>query len=177
MLFERLKTEFATSTFLYIGYSNRDPNWKLVLSELKTDFYPSNLPVSYRVTHDKDRLNIEILRSQNIETINVSIEQFVQNASVVLTETKIDPEKLKKLKYRVPPDLAAAFDKNPAAVARLLASWTYVNQAPFDEPSNIASFLRGDKPNWGLIGRQHYFERDIEEQVYDELLDYATGGR
>jgi SIR2-like domain len=46
MLWSRLKTEFATSTILYVGYSGRDPNWRLVLDELTQEFLPSALPRS-----------------------------------------------------------------------------------------------------------------------------------
>jgi hypothetical protein len=38
MLFAMLKKEFATSTILYIGYRNSDPNWDLVLDELYAEF-------------------------------------------------------------------------------------------------------------------------------------------
>ena len=44
MLFELLKKEFATSNILYIGYSNQDQNWDLILEELTTEFYPKPLP-------------------------------------------------------------------------------------------------------------------------------------
>ena len=93
---------------------------------------------------------------------------------VSLSEESEDPDRLKQLRSIIPSDLVKEFEENPAAIARLLSSWTYVNQAKFDEESNIHEFLRGDRPNWALIGKRQYFERDIEEQVYDELLDYAT---
>jgi tetratricopeptide (TPR) repeat protein len=67
-----------------------------------------------------------------------------------------------------------AFERNPAAVARLLNSWEYVNQAPFAETPNTRDFFRGDRGNWGLMSRRIPFERDIQEEVYDALLDYGT---
>ncbi len=73
MLFNILKQEFATSTFLYIGYSNRDPNWKLLLEELRAEFLPAQTPPSYRVAPNTDALDEEILRSKGIETINASL--------------------------------------------------------------------------------------------------------
>ena len=74
----------------------------------------------------------------------------------------------------MPTELLPAFQRNPAAVARLLNSWEYVNQAPFSAAPNIRDFLRGDKANWGLIAKKIAFERDLEDEVYDTLLDYAT---
>ena len=69
--------------------------------------------------------------------------------------------------------MSEQFKTSAASVARLLGSWTYVNQAPI-QSSNLSRFLKGDKANWGLIAQHDVFERDIEEDIYDGLLDYAT---
>jgi tetratricopeptide (TPR) repeat protein len=175
MLFELLKKEFITSTLLYVGYSNRDPNWKTVQREIASEFYPSAMPMSYRVVPDTTPIDREILLANNIYSLDMTLEEFVALASASLSVTDEDRERLKRLRREVPSDLNDAFEKNPVAVTRLLASWTYVNQAPFSERSNVKLFLQGDRPNWALIAAQHYFERDIEEEIYDDLLDYATG--
>ena len=175
MLFEILRREFATSTFLYIGYSNKDQNWKTVLEETKAEFFPSKMPLSYRVAIETDSLEKELLHSQGVETLELSIADFVSLAKPILAETKIDPERISRLKSKVPPDLIPDFEKNPAGMTRLLSCWTYVNQAAFDDKPNLASFLRGDRANWALIGKRLFFERDIEDQVFDVLLDIATG--
>ena len=177
MLFEILKKDFATSTILYLGYSNQDTNWSTLLDEMAAEFYPSKMPQAYRVAPSTDVLENEILRSKGIETIDATLDDFIQSATVALGSIKIDPERLQKAKSAVPHDLLPAFDKNPAAVTRLLSSWVYVNQAPFNEPPNLKNFLRGDRANWALVGRADQFERDIEEDVMDELLDYATGSQ
>ncbi len=174
MLFEALKLQFASSTFLYIGYSHRDPNWKLVLHELATEFAPSKLPVSYRVTPTTDPIDIEILSSRGIECIDSYFNDFAVLARHELSATAVRPDQLLQLAKSVPHDLVDAFHNNPAALLRLLSSWEYVNQAPFDAPPNTSAFLRGDIPNWATLGGKHYFQRDIEEEVFDELLDYAT---
>ncbi len=84
ILFELLKKEFATSTLLCVGYCDRDPNWKLLLDEMRQDFHPSPLPPSYRLALGTQPLNAEILRSQGVETIDASFEQFVAAASAAL---------------------------------------------------------------------------------------------
>jgi hypothetical protein len=175
MLFELLKKEFITSTILYMGYSNRDPNWKTLQKEIASEFYPSAMPISYRVSPDTKPIDREILLSNNIHTLDMNLEEFVALASASLSTTEEDRERLRRLRREVPSDLADAFEKNPVSVTRLLSSWTYVNQAPFSDRSNIKLFLLGDRPNWALIAAHHYFERDIEEEIYDDLLDYATG--
>jgi len=174
MMFEVLKTEFATSTFLYVGYANQDPNWKMLLEELRSEFYPSQLPSSYRVAPTTDVLDEEILRAKNIETIACNFDDFQKSAALALVGSRVPPDALKRLQTSVPTELLPAFDRNPAAVARLLNSWEYVNQAAFTAAPNIRDFFRGDRANWGLIAKKIAFERDLEEQIYDALLDYAT---
>jgi tetratricopeptide (TPR) repeat protein len=175
MMFEVLKLEFATSTFLYIGYSNEDPNWKMLLEELRSEFYPSQLPQSYRIAPTTDVLDEEILRAKNIDTIACSYEDFQKSAALALVDSKVPADALSRLQASVPTELLPAFERNPAAVARLLNSWEYVNQAPFTTAPNVRDFFRGDKANWGLIAKKVPFERDLEEEVYASLLDYATG--
>ena len=174
MLFNLLKQEFATSTFLYIGYSNRDSNWKLLLSELTTEFRPSTLPTSYRIDPKSDPLDIEILQSKGIHTITTTYKSFAKEASLLLTETILNDDGLQEIRKSIPSDLITFLEQNPASLVRLISSWTYVNQAPFDEKPNFSEFIHGDRPNWGLISAKNYFTRDIEEEIYNELLDYAT---
>jgi len=139
------------------------------------EFYPTPMPHSYRVAPSTDILDVEILASKNIETINATFENFAESAMLAVTPSKGDDDRLQQIRRAVPSDLVPAFDNNPAAVARLLASWTYVNQAPFHEHPNLAEYLRGDRPNWALVGARLFFERDIEDDAYEELLDFATG--
>ena len=174
MLFELLKKEFATSTLLYIGYSNRDPNWALVLNEITEEFQPSKLPSAFRVTPNTDRDDAEILKARGIETIDADLEQFVAAAVAQLEPFQADADRLKSLQKTVPTHLLEAFEKNPAPVARLIASWEYVNQAPFSEAPNVQQFFRGDSPNWALVGAGLTFQRDIELELYDDVLDYVT---
>lgn len=174
MLFEMLKLNFGTSTILYVGYGNKDPNWLSTLLELEAEFSPHKLPRSFRIDPFTDDLDGEILRAKNIETIKCKFDEFVASASAELKDFRLDEDKFKRLQSRIPSDLSDAFDKNPAAVARFMSSWDYVNQAPFNGNSNLAEYLRGDRPNWALIGAKQYFKRDVEEDLFDALLDHAT---
>ncbi len=174
MLFALLKKEFITSTILYIGYSNRDPNWKTVLQEISSEFFPSPKPKSYRIDPNTNQIDREILLSRNVETLDIKFEEFVGLASATLSDLQADSVYYEKLQSKIPSDLTSAFEKHPVSVARLLSSWIYVNQAPFSDAPNIDLFLEGDRANWALIGAGKFFERDIEEEIYDDLLDYAT---
>lgn len=175
MLFNILKTEFATSTFLYIGYSNQDPNWNILLGELKSEFYPTDIPFSYRIAPYTDPLDAEILKKRsNIESIDMDLESFVNVSKSLLKELDVDMVLAGRMRSMIPVDLMGAFEKNPAAMIRLFTSWEYVNASSFSEKPNVYDFLRGNKPNWSLVGAYQHFERDIEDEIFDDLLDYAT---
>lgn len=175
MLFELLKKDFVTTNILYVGYSNNDINWKLVYDEIALEYYPAKMPISYRIDPFSDPVDVEILKSKNIETLSCHYVDFKMAADEALKDVKdTSADRLEALKKNVPPQLLEAFGKNPAPVVRLLSSWTYVNIVPFHETPNIREFLAGDRPNWGLIGARNFFVRDIEDEIYDELIDYAT---
>ncbi len=174
MLFERLKLEFATATILYVGYSHRDPNWKLVLSELTDEFLPSPLPPSYRVTPTSTKLQSDNLKAKGIETIACDLVEFVQRAEASLAINAVDEDFLNRAQRSVPSELVGLFQANPPATSRLLNSWEYVNQAPFSARPNIKEFLRGDRPNWPLIAAREFFSRDIEDDLYFDMIDFAT---
>src|SRR5262249_27004570 len=106
--------------------------------------------------------------------LDMRLDEFVTTAAAALKEAKAVTGSLDAARKQIPPDLLPEFEKSPAPILRLLASWTYVNQANFGGHPNIADFLKGDRPNWALLASRRYVERDLEEDVYDELLDFAT---
>jgi tetratricopeptide (TPR) repeat protein len=174
MLFDLLKKELLTSTILYIGYSHNDSNWKLLINELIAEIPTGSRPMSYRVAPHTPAIDKEILRSMGVATLDTDLQHFVEAARVDLAKAPTSIDLLKPIAKSIPSDLSEHFTTSPALIARLLSSWTYVNQAPIAESSNLSRFLKGDKANWGLIAQHDVLERDIEEEVYDELLDYAT---
>jgi hypothetical protein len=147
MLFELLKKDFVTSTILYIGYSHNDTNWKLLLNELISDLGDSPRPRSYRIAPRTPALDVELLKAKGIETLSISLDDFVQAATSELGDATTSMEQFKRIESSVPSNLQPHFEANAAPVARLLKSWTYVNQARFSDKSNIKAFLHGDQPN------------------------------
>lgn len=174
MLWNRLKTEFATSTFLYIGYSSRDPNWQLVLDELTQEFYPSDLPQSYRLDPLAEDIDIEILKNRHLETLKMNLQDFHGRVQAEIGDLRLVPDLITKYRGGVHPHLLPAFEQNPAALLRLLNSWEYVSGADFAKSPNTDQFLRGDKPSWSLVGAEIPFRRDIEEAVWDDITEFAT---
>jgi len=174
MLFEILKREMATSTIIYIGYSHQDPNWRVVLSELRADLVPSTPRQAYRVSPDTEPLDREILEARHITTLDGTLSSFVSEVSAQVGDLRVEPARLSKLRESVPGDLADVFEKYPASLLRLLNSWMYANAAPFGESANVEAFLKGERANWGLIGQGLQFARDVEEKVFESLADFVT---
>jgi SIR2-like domain len=174
MLFELLKEHFAMAGFVYVGYSMRDPNWRLLQEEIRTEFYPRTPPRAYKISRSTDILDREILASMDIETLDSDLADFVQSAASTIGAPGSATDRLKLVEAAIPEVLKSALDANPAAVARLMTSWEFANYADFNQEPNVVSFLSGDLPNWGLVATETAFERDIETDLLDDLLDYAT---
>lgn len=174
MLFNVLKTEFATSPFLYVGYSNQDYNWSVVFDEVSAEFQPKRLPRSFRIAPTTTAINKELLSIVGVETIDASCEEFVHAATALLKDTDFNHSTIDALRAKTPPALRSLFDFSPAATTRLLYNWEHVNSASFSETSNVEAFLRGERPNWSLIAKGDHFVRDLEDDLYQTLLDYLT---
>jgi tetratricopeptide (TPR) repeat protein len=174
MLFDLLKYSYATSTILYFGYSNSDPNWRVITAELRSQFFPGVPPTGYRIAPETPDLDREILEGQRIFTLDGYLSDLREDFELKLGDLRVDPRRLETLSKRVPSDLDEVFDQSPAAVMRFLNSWEYVNQARFDDEANTYEFLRGNRANWALVGQGINFERDLENQLVRALLDFAT---
>lgn len=177
MLFELLKRECATSNILYVGYSNQDPNWAMILSEMRSEFAPATPPHSFRVAKSTDPLDREILTAQGIETLDATVESFATTAAAVVDLDSVRVATYDAARKHVPAGLASAFDTNPAATLRLLNSWEYVNQADFHGDPKALAFLEGNQPTWATIAQGHSFARDVESSVIDAVIDFATSPR
>lgn len=172
-LFEVLKHHFATYPILYLGYSNSDPNWGMVLDELQREFHPASPPESYRVAPATPPEDREILESRGVHSIDGTVADFATAVRASLggvapTTSWQPPDDW------IPQDLKGNYETSPVATLRLLESWVYVNQADFNQSANVAEFLNGEPPSWSLIDQGRYFERDLQEPLTDELLDFAT---
>jgi tetratricopeptide (TPR) repeat protein len=174
MLFQILKQYFATSTFLYVGYSNQDPNWQMLYEELRREYSPKTLPRSYRVDPFTNDIDAELLSSDGLDTIKLTLRDFVDAVSADVDSAQSDVDRIARIRTTIPSKFFQAFDRNPAAVIRLLNSWSYVNSEAFDEQSNVHYFIKGDKPKWATIAKGEYFARDLEPLIFDQLLDFAT---
>lgn len=174
MLFDQFKANYPTSPILYIGYSNRDSNWREVTTALRAQFSPAAPPRSFRLAPTTPLLDREILDSQNVETLDGDLSALRAAVTARFGDLRVEPATLSRIRSRIPSDLQTAFDHFPSATSRLLNNWEYVNQADFSVNPNTETFLKGDRPNWGVIGKGINFERDLEQPTVDTLYDFAT---
>ncbi len=175
MVWNRLRSDAATATLLYIGYSGRDPNWQMVIDEVAREFSPSQPPVAYRIDPYADPLDTEILRDvRRVETLVMSLPEFHALVDAELGDRRPDPDTVNVLRNKIPQHLRPAYDAEPAAMLRLLESWIYVNDESVTEVPNTKEFLRGSKPTWSLIAQNHRFVRDIEEDLWEWTLEFST---
>jgi hypothetical protein len=147
MLFDYFRLMFSTNPVLYIGYSHRDANWRMIVQELVNQYLPSTPPPSYRIAPSTPDVEVELLSGRGIETIPGDLSVFRGAVESSLGELRVEPHNLSAMEKSVPTDLVGAFREHPAAIARLLNAWTYVNQADFVSTPNTDRFLKGDQPN------------------------------
>ena len=102
MLFEQLRISYSTTPILYVGYSHRDPNWKMVTTELRTEFEPNRPPQSYRLTPETPALEREILEAQGVTTIDGDLSGLREAVQARLGKSAWIPGALKvwQPKYR-----------------------------------------------------------------------------
>jgi tetratricopeptide (TPR) repeat protein/cold shock CspA family protein len=175
MVWNRLKDEAATSTILYIGYSGRDPNWQMIIEEVSREFSPTQPPMAYRIDPFADPLDVELHREvRRVETLKMSLPELHTLVEQELGDRRPEPDTLNALRNKVPQHLRDAFDAEPAAMLRLLQSWVYINDEIVTDLPNTREFLRGSKPNWSLIAQNHRFKRDIEDEIWDWILEFST---
>jgi hypothetical protein len=175
MVWNRLKNDGVTSTILYIGYSGRDPNWQLIIEEMAREFLPGKPPISYRIDPYADALDIELHREvRRIETLPMSLPQFRDLVDREIGGYRPAADTLNQYRNTVPQHLREHYDRSPAPMIRLLQSWNYVNDETVTLEPNTKDFLRGSRPSWSLIAQNRRFTRDIEEEVWDWITDFAT---
>jgi hypothetical protein len=179
MVWNRLKNDSAVSTILYIGYSGRDPNWKLIIEEMAQDFAPNRPPISFKVDPFPDEIDIELNKEvRRIETLPISLVDFHALVDKEIGDYRPAADTLNKLRNTIPQHLREHYDKAPAPMVRLLDSWSYVNDEDLSSDPNVEEFLNGFSANWPLVAQNRRFRRfvrDIEAEVLDQVLEFSAG--
>ncbi|NMO01854.1 SIR2 family protein [Gordonia sp. TBRC 11910] len=70
VMFDMLRTQMLSSTFLFLGFSLTDPNFNLLLDDVR-DTLGMNAPVSYTVQSQRDPVKMRYLESLGTNTISI----------------------------------------------------------------------------------------------------------
>lgn len=174
-LFDFLSINMASSCLLYTGYSNSDPNWSTVLNDIEQELLPSKPPQSFRIDPYPTEMASFILESRNIITIKKSFSEFVDEAKLLIEPQTISRASFKIYETSIPSAFLDSFDTSPAPTVRLFKAWEYVNEVTTaGTTAMVRDFVRGDKPSWSIIFNNKFFMRDMEDEIYDKIIDLVT---
>lgn len=176
MVWDKLRGDSAVSTILYVGYSGRDPNWRVVIEEMMQEFAPSRPPISFKLDPYADEIDIELNKEvRRIETLVMNLVDFHALVDKEIGEYRPAADTLNKARNSIPQHLREHYDKFPAPMLRLMDSWSYVNGEDLSSEPNVDKFLNGFYPNWPLVAQNRCFVRDIESELLDHILDFSAG--
>ena len=142
------------------------------------EFLPSKPPAAYRIDPFPDPIDVELHRGvRGIDTLPVSLRELRALVDLELGDYRPTADTVSRLRNQVPQHLRPEYDKAPTPMLRLLQSWEYANDANVGLQPNTKDFLRGSTPNWSLIAQGRRFTRDIEDELWDWLLEFATNSK
>jgi len=173
-LFALLKQRMASSCILYSGYSNNDSNFNTIVSDLEMELLPFKPELSYRIDPNTSEMDQFIWKERNIETISETFTEFVKEARLQLNIQFSPKDNYKQYKQSIPDDFQKEFSNYPVPILRLMTSWQYLNQMPVLGSPDVYNYVRGNLPTWPIIFSNKYFIRSIEDEIFDQLIDYAT---
>lgn len=75
-MFDALRTDMRSSTFLYLGFSLTDPNFNLLLDDVR-DTLGMNAPVSYAVQSNRDPVKDRYLEALGVNSIWIQSWNFL----------------------------------------------------------------------------------------------------
>jgi Flp pilus assembly protein TadD len=162
-LFKRLERDLLSRTFLFVGYSLSDSNFKDILQDCRDELEGKTFPNSFAVLHDfssaeetfwRGKYNIQLLKADADEFLSALKETWIQqDRSVVPFESRSTREYLQV-------DRVTRFSK-------VSDSFYRVRQGECTGPSNAELFFRGAEPSWADIRAEIAPKRD----TYYSLLD------
>lgn len=176
MIFQAFARDVATGGVVYAGYSHNDPNWRSVLEEILVEI-PTSPPLAFRIAPSTPEIDRRILEQRrNISTIDATLAtlraEYVRQCGVFSFDVAL--RATRQLRDQAESELQSA---NPAAAARLETSWEHIGSAVLQGAANSREFLEGMEPNWPLLAQRRYFARDIEELLFDDMLEIATAAK
>jgi tetratricopeptide (TPR) repeat protein len=162
-LFKRLKTDLESRTFLFLGYSLADSNFREVLDGCREELGAQTLPLSYAVVKHftpiqkeywRDKYNIELIEADAVEFMTILKDTWTNENCVVVPLLQRRASEFLRL------------DSN-SRFQRVGDSFYLLRTADCTGQSNPDNFFRGAEPTWADIRDRVPAQRD----VYDPLLE------
>lgn len=111
---------------------------------------------------------------RRVETLVMGLAELHASVESVIGDYRATPETFDAFRNRVPHHLRELYDDAPAPMMRLLNSWSYVNGEDVTLEPNTKEFLNGSKATWSLIAQNHRFVRDVEDDLWEYILEFTT---
>jgi hypothetical protein len=170
-LFKRLQRDLLSRSFLFVGYSLTDENFRAILDDCLEELNTSTLPLSFAVWHDfsgfqetywREKYNIQLLRADAGTFLNeLKTTWLAQNRYVTPLEERKSKEYLK-------------FDDN-THFPKVAESFYRLDPAFCTGMSNPSLFFKGAEPSWNDIHSAFIPERDaywtLLDAMFQELVD------
>jgi len=173
-LFGRLRTDLHSRTFVFLGYSLGDTNFRAVLEDCRTAIGTGTLPLSYAVRPGhrpaeaafwKDKYNIELLDCTGEEFLTELVSTWRGNSYLI---TPLEDRESYEL---IAVDELTAFPKVAECYYQMLPDRC-------TGKSNPAAFFNGAEVSWADIRDEIAPPRDILwdilEGIFTELLETQT---
>ncbi len=164
-LFQRLKRDLLSRTFLFAGYSLADDDLRTILDDCREELSVDALPVSYALRRNVHPAQAAFWREKyNIHFLDVDASQFLQDLRdtwETFAQTATPARRLERQFYAV--DQTARFK-------RLGDSFYLLRPADCGGQSKAVSFFQGAEPTWADIRDAIASKRDLFWTVYDALF-------
>lgn len=168
-LFRRLERDLSSHTFVFIGYSLSDGNFRAILEDCRNELGARTLPLSFAVRRRfseseenfwREKYNIQLIASDGSEFLNNLKETWLaQNRSVVPFESRKSKEYLQV--------------EQSTRFRKIAESFYLIRPMDCTGPSDAKLFFRGAEPSWGDIRDKISPRRDaywtILETLFPEL--------
>jgi hypothetical protein len=168
-LFKRLERDLLSRTFVFIGYSLRDSNFKDILQDCRDELGSKTLPISYAVLRDFSEVEETFWREKyNIQLLNGDADEFLSTLkdTWVHQDRSVVPFEARKSKEYLQIDQATRFRK-------VAESFYRVRPSDCTGQSDARLFFRGGEPSWADIRDEVAPRRDaywaVLEAMFPEL--------
>ena len=165
-LFKRLKTDLESRSFLFLGYSLTDSNFREVLDGCREELGAQTLPLSYAVIKQftpvqqqywREKYNIELIAADAVDFVTLLKDTWIaERCEVVPLLQRKGSEFLR-------------IDGNNR-FQRVGDSFYLLRTTDCTGQSNPSNFFRGGEPTWADIRDQVPARRDLYGVIVDSLI-------